>query len=82
MAGDLSHRLYEEAQKLIEQFAFSKSNEEAQAIVDELQRIFWYEDPAVIPYGTFSYLVGLHRDVRNYTPHKRMMLDGVWLDRG
>jgi peptide/nickel transport system substrate-binding protein len=71
----------EEAQKLIEQFAFSKSNEEAQAIVDELQRIFWYEDPAVIPYGTFSYLVGVHRDVRNYTPHKRMMLDGVWLDR-
>ena len=71
----------EEAQGLIERFAFSESREEAQAIVDELQRIFWYEDPAVIPYGTFSYLVGMHRDVQDYTPHKRMMLDGVWLDR-
>ena len=71
----------EEGQALIEQFAVAKSPEEAQAIVDELQRIFWYEDPAVIPYGNFSFLIAMLDDVEGYVPHKRIMMDAVWLDR-
>jgi peptide/nickel transport system substrate-binding protein len=71
----------EEGQALIEQFASAKSPAEAQAIVDELQRIFWYEDPAVIPYGNFSFLIAMQDDLRGYVPHKRIMLDAVWLDR-
>ena len=71
----------DKAQALITKFATAASRTEAQEIVDELQRIFWFEDPPVVNYGTFTFLVGVRDEVKNYTPHKRMMLDGVWLDR-
>lgn len=67
--------------ELRNKFIRAKSVEEAKAIVDEIQRVFWFEDPAIIPYGWFKFVVAMQDDVEGYRPHNRMMMEGVWLNR-
>lgn len=66
---------------LVEDFAKATSREEAMGIVEEIQRIYWEEDPSLIRYGTFSFLVTRQDYVKGYEPFRRILVDGVWLDK-
>ncbi len=67
--------------QLRDDFINSTSVEEAKAITEEIQRIYFEEDPATIMYGWFKFVVAMQEDVQGYVPHKRVMMDGMWLDR-
>lgn len=71
----------EEGMSLVEDFAEAKSREEAMGIVEEIQRIYWEEDPSLIRYGTFSFLVTRQDYVKGYEPFRLIHVDGVWLDK-
>ena len=68
-------------QQLIKDFAAATSVQEAKDIVDEIHRIFYFEDPATIPYGSYNQLVTMQDVVKGYVPHRTLTLDGLWLDR-
>ena len=67
--------------ELRDEFLASTSIEEAKAITEEIQRIYFEEDPATIMYGWFKFVVAMQEDVQGYVPHKRIMMQGMWLDR-
>ena len=67
--------------ELRDEFLNSTSLEEAKAITEEIQRIYFEEDPATIMYGWFKFVVAMQEDVQGYVPHKRIMMQGMWLDR-
>ena len=69
------------AQQLITDFSTAPSVQEAKDIVDEIHRIFWFEDPPTIPFGSFNYLITMQDNVKGYVPHRTITFDGVWLDR-
>ena len=71
----------EEGMALVEDFSKAKSREEAMAIVEEIQRIYWEEDPSLIRYGEFSYLVTMQDYVKGYQPYRLILVDSVWLDQ-
>jgi peptide/nickel transport system substrate-binding protein len=71
----------ERGYKLIEDFSNAKSREEAQAIVAEIQTIYYTEDPPNINYGSFSFLIAMQNDVMGYIPHRNISIESVWLDR-
>ena len=71
----------EEGMSLVEDFAKATSREEAMGIVEEIQRIYWEEDPSLIRYGSFSFLVTRQDYVKGYEPFRRILVDGVWLDQ-
>jgi peptide/nickel transport system substrate-binding protein len=68
-------------QQLKLDFPKAKNFEEAKAIVDEIQRIFYEEDPPIIMYGSFNFLIAHQDYVKGYIPHKNIGVDSVWLDR-
>lgn len=68
-------------QQLKVDFPKAKTFEEAKAIVDEIQRIFWEEDPPTMMYGSFNFLIAHQDYVKGYIPHKNIGVDSVWLDR-
>jgi peptide/nickel transport system substrate-binding protein len=70
-----------EAQQLIIDFSQAASFQEGKDIVDELHRIWYYEDPATIMLGTASSMNAMQDIVKGYVPHRTLMFDGVWLDR-
>ena len=69
------------AQQLIIDFSQAASVQEAKDIVDELHRIWYYEDPATIMLGTANSMITMQDVVMGYVPHRTLMLDGLWLDR-
>ena len=69
------------AQQLIIDFSQAASVQEAKDIVDELHRIWYYEDPATIMLGTANSMITMQDVVKGYVPHRTLMLDGLWLDR-
>ena len=71
----------ERAYKLIEDFSKAKSRVEAEGLVDEIQKIYFEEDPSLINYGVFSFLIVMQNDVMDYTPFRRITVESVWLDR-
>ena len=32
-------------------------------------------------YGWFKFVVAMQEDVQGYVPHKRILMQGLWLDR-
>ena len=68
-------------QQLKKDFGNAESVEAAQAIVDEIQRIYWEEDPATIQYGTFKYLIAMQTYVKGFQPAKQITVGGVWMDK-
>ncbi|MDP6402884.1 MAG: ABC transporter substrate-binding protein [SAR202 cluster bacterium] len=72
---------HQRAQQLRTEFASAGSVEEAMAIVEEIQTIFYYEWPAVIQYGFSSWLMPAQSFVKNFQPHKQFNTDGVWFDK-
>ena len=71
----------ERGYQLVEDFSKAKSKAEAEAIVDEIQRIYWEEDPSLIRYGSFSFLIVMQNDVMGYVPFRGITVESVWLDR-
>lgn len=61
-------------------FLAATSVAEAKSLVDEMQRVFYEEDPATIPYGWFHFMVGKSEKVKGWTPHRRILMNGLWLD--
>ena len=68
------------AQKLRADFANVTSSAEGMAIVEEIQRIFYEEGPAVVMYGYDNWLQPAQNYVKDYNLHKHVNTDGVWLD--
>ena len=71
----------ESGYKLVEDFSKARSKAEAKAIVEEIQRLYWEEDPSLIRYGSFSFLIVMQNDVMGYTPFRGITVESVWLDR-
>lgn len=71
----------EEGYALAEKWTKASSYEEAKGYVDELQRIYYEEDPSLIVYGYSSWLAALHVDLKDWEPHSIITIDGAWLDR-
>lgn len=67
--------------KLVEDFSKAKSPEEAQAIVDEIQTIFWEEDPPNPRYGVYSSVNAMQVYVMDYDTTRPPSMEGVWLDK-
>ena len=61
-------------------FSKAKTFDEAKAIVDEIQRIFYEVDPPAMMYGSFNFLIALQDYVKGYLPHKNIGVDSVWMD--
>ena len=66
---------------LAESWTKATSYEEAKGYVDELQRIYYEEDPSLIVYGYSSWLAAMHVDLKDWEPHSIITIDGAWLDR-
>ena len=71
------------AQQLREDYLKAQTYAEAKAIVNELQRFYYAEDPSVINHGYGASLHGLRSDVFGYInfPLPCGYCDAVWLDR-
>lgn len=71
----------EEGYALAEKWTKATSYEEAKGYVDELQRIYYEEDPSLIVYGYSSWLTAQSVEVRDWRPHSIITIDGTWLSR-
>jgi peptide/nickel transport system substrate-binding protein len=69
------------AQQLIKDFSNASSVKEAKEIVDELHRIWYYEDPGTIVYGSTHRLLTMQDYVKGYVPHRTMYFDGLWFEK-
>jgi peptide/nickel transport system substrate-binding protein len=71
----------EEGYALAEKWTKATSYEEAKGYVDEIQRIYYYEDPSLIVYGYSSWLAAMQNYVMDWEPHSVLTIDGLWLDQ-
>ena len=71
----------EEGYALAEKWTKATSYEEAKGYVDEIQRIYYEEDPSLIVYGYSSWLAAMASYVMDWQPHSIITIDGLWLDR-
>ena len=65
--------------QMVKDFAASKSQAEAKAIVDEIQRIYYEDQPGNINIGWYSSLHTRQDYVKGSRTHPRVNIDNVWL---
>ena len=70
-----------EVQQLVLDFTKAKSYEEGKAIVDEIHRIHFFEDPAVPHFGVQNSITALQDYVNGFSSFRVYTLDGVWLSK-
>ena len=70
-------------QQLRKDYLRAKTYEEAKVIVDELQKLYYEEDPSLINHGYGSFIGGLRHDLFGYDPHVLACAtcDAAWFDR-
>ena len=65
--------------QMVKNFARSKTQAEAKAIVDEIQRIYYEDQPGNINLAYFNALVFRQDYVKGHVPHEQINIDAVWL---